>query len=137
MTHGAGPDPSDDVRWRNRVLVRVGGLELQVPSALVGDTAASDEPAAVFEGPGLTVVVDVGPFADPLDAHAGKPDFQEAPVRVSGARGRRVSFRAPDTGTATDALHVGGDRPFTVAVISAPAVPAAVAAEVLASVHLA
>jgi hypothetical protein len=67
----------------------------------------------------------------------GKPAFQEAPVEVAGARGRRVSFSAPDTGMHTNALHVDGPRPFTVAVIAAPSVPDTVAADVLASVQLA
>jgi hypothetical protein len=137
MTHGAGPAPSDDVRWSDLVPVQVCGLRLRLPAALVTKGAPIDGPSAVFEGAGVTVVVDAGPFADRLEAHVGKPAFQEAPVEVSGARGRRVSFDAPDTGTHTNALHVDGPRPFTVAVIAAPSVPDTVAADVLASVRLA
>jgi hypothetical protein len=137
MTHGAGPAPSDDVRWSDRVPVQVGGLRLRLPAALVRTGAPIDGPSAVFEGAGVTVVVDAGPFADRLEAHVGKPAFEESPVEVSGASGRRVSFDAPDTGTHTNALHVDGPRPFTVAVIAAPSVPDTVAADVLASVRLA
>ncbi|MGR7025710.1 hypothetical protein [Geodermatophilus sp. URMC 62] len=138
MTYDAGPGPSGDVRWGDLVPVRVGGLWLQLPAALVpGGGRAFDGPAAVFEGPGVTVVVDVGPFADRLDGHAGKPAFHEALVDVAGARGRRVTFRTPDAGTSTSALHVDAPRPFTVAVITEPSVPDAVAAGVLASVQLA
>ncbi len=138
MTHHAGSDPPGDVRWDDLVPVQVGGLRLQLPAALVPrDVAAFDQPAAVFEGPGVTVVVDVGPFADRLDAHVGKPAFREALVDVAGARGRRVSFRSPDAGTATTALHVDAPHPFTVAVIAEPSVPGAFAEEVLASVELA
>jgi hypothetical protein len=137
MTHGAGPQVPGDVRWTDVIPVQVGGLRLQVPAALVTNSAAIDGPTAVFEGPGVTVVVDAGPFADRLDAHAGKPGFHEALVEVSGASGRRVSFSAPDAGTHTSALHVDGPRPFTVAVIAAPSVPDTVAADVLASVQLA
>jgi hypothetical protein len=137
MTHGARPEPSKDVRWSDRVPVRVDGLLLRLPAALIAGGSAIDGPAAVFEGPGVTVVVDAGPFADRLDAHVGKPAFQESRVEVAGTSGRRVSFSAPDTGTQTSALHVDGPRPFTVAVIAAPSVPDTVAADVLASVQLA
>jgi hypothetical protein len=136
MTRDAGPGPSDDVRWTERVPVQVGDLRLRLPAGLVSVSAAIDGPSAVFEGPGVTVVVDAGPFADRLEAHAGKPGFREAQVEVSGASGRRVSFDAPDAGTHTNALHVEGPRPFTVAVIAAPSVPDDVADDVLASIQL-
>jgi len=138
MSHAAGSGPPDDVGWENFVPVRVGPLLLKLPAALLQrDVAAFDQPAAVFEGLGVTVVVDVGPFADRLEAHVGKPAFREALIDVAGVRGRRVSFRSPDAGTSTTALHVDAPRPFTVAVIAEPSVPGAVADEVLASVQLA
>jgi hypothetical protein len=149
MTHRAWPDPAgnggtasvpDDaalIDWTARAPVQVGRLQLLLPAALVPRSGtAIDDPAAVFEGAGVTVVVDLSPFADRLDGHRGKPGYVEEPVRAAAGAGRRISFRDPRHGTTTAALHVSAPRPFTVVVTVPASVPDSVATAVLESLRL-
>ena len=68
-----------------RVRVRVGAVSLELPVVLAPRQGTPvDSASAVFEGGGLMVLVDQGPFAPSLDADVGRPGFREVATEVGG-----------------------------------------------------
>ena len=70
--------------WEQRVRVTVGKISLEIPAVLVKSGHAIDSAAAMFEGNGLSVTVDEGPFASRLDSYAGRPGVTEDFKRSAG-----------------------------------------------------
>ena len=123
--------------WDDRVRVVVGSVSLELPTALVkkGDTAI-DSAAAVFEGAGLTVTVDQGPFASRLDADVGRPDYREGVQDVGGTRSRTIFFRSGDGQSVTTGVHVPAPKRVTVVIQAGKSVPEEVATAIRESVEL-
>ena len=114
----------------------VGGVSLELPAVLVeGDDRALDSAAAVFEGPGLSVILDQGPFADPLETYVGRPGYEEGLREVAGSTARVVSFRTPEDGTYTVAAHVPRPKPLSVVVRADTSVPEHVPGDIIESVQ--
>jgi catechol 2,3-dioxygenase-like lactoylglutathione lyase family enzyme len=122
--------------WEPRARVVVGSVSLEVPAGLVPRGKPIDSAAGMFEGHGLVVTVDQGPFTSRLDSHAGRPDYRESSREIGGVEGREVFFRDPDSATYTIALHLPAPRYVTVVVRADSSVPEAVSRRILDSVRL-
>ena len=124
-------------RWDEKVRVSVGNVSLELPISLVKrqDTPI-DSVASVFEGSGVTVIVDQGPFANRLDSYAGHPEYQEMIKDVSGTTSRTISFQSPDRGTYTVATHLAAPKHVTVVVQADASVPEQVPREIIESLRL-
>jgi hypothetical protein len=123
--------------WDEKVRVTVGGVSLELPVALVKrQDGPIDSAAAVYEGHGVTVIVDQSPFSDRLDSHVGAPEYEEHVTDVGGAAGRLVSFRSPEDGTYTVATHLHEPTPLTVVVRADDSVPEEVVRGIVGSLRL-
>ena len=123
-------------RWDEKVRVAVGNVSLELPVSVVrGQGAPVDSAAGVFEGSGLRIIVDQGPFANRLDAYAGLPDYQQQKTDVAGTMGRTVSFRSPEQDTSTIAVHVPAPKLVTVVVEAKPDVPKQVSEQIINSLR--
>ena len=121
--------------WDETVQVAFGNFTVDLPAALVSQRQqAVDSPAATFEGEGLKVILDAGPFADRLESHLGRPDYREELTELGGVVGRIVSFRNPD-GTETLASHVPPPASVTVVVHADASVPQHVARQIIESLR--
>lgn len=88
--------------------VRHGKLRLQIPeAAMQGDDQGVDSKAAIWKVGGMTVVIDEGPFSDPLTGYGDRPGFQEWWVERPVRPFRCVTFENPD-GTKAVAVRVEG-----------------------------
>lgn len=122
--------------WSETVPTRVGNLTVHLPAVLTRrDGTAIDSAAAVFEAAGVRVIVDAGPFADPLQPRGGAANYEEHDVRVGGMPARRVSYDEPD-GTRTVAVHVR-NPPFTVTAMASPNVPRDVLDNIVSTIETA
>jgi hypothetical protein len=90
----------------------------------------------MFEGSGVTVMVDKGPFADRLDSYAGRPEYREEIKDVAGMTSRMISFRSPERGTYTMATHLPEPHHLTIVVQSDISVPEQVPREIIESLRL-
>src|SRR4051812_41485897 len=101
--------------WDDRVRVVVGSVSLELPVATVkkGETGV-DSAAGVFEGGGLTVTVDQGPFVNHLDADVGRPDYREDVKDIGGTRSRTIFFRSADGQSYTTGVYVPAPKQVTV-----------------------
>ncbi len=124
-------------RWDEKVRVTVGNVSLALPTSLVKrqDTPI-DSAASVFEGSGVMVIVDQGPFADPLNSYAGHPGFWEEIKDVAGTPSRMISFRSPDLSTYTVAIHLLAPKHVTVVVQADDSVPKRVPKEIVESLQM-
>ena len=123
--------------WEDRVRVVVGSISLELPTALVDKrNTAVDSAASVFEGSGLTVTVDQGPFASRLDADVGRPAYREGYKDIGGTRSRTVFFRSADGRSFTTGLHVPAPKHVTVVIQADKSVPEEVATAIRDSVQL-
>jgi hypothetical protein len=123
-------------KWNERVRVPLGAFSVELPAVLVKrQGSAVDSEAAGFEGGGLTVVVDQGPFADRLTSCVGRPDYREEATEIAGVSSRVVFFRTPAEGTYTVAAHRPGPNGLTVVVSAAESVPEQVARDIVKSVE--
>lgn len=124
-------------RWDEEVRVAVGNVSLELPTALVKrqDTPI-DSAASVFEGSGMTVIIEQGPFADRLESQAGRPEYQEEIKNVAGTTSRTIFFRSPDHGTYTMATHLSAPKYVTVVVQADASVPEQVPREIIESLRL-
>lgn len=122
--------------FERRFHARVGAVSLELPAVLKPrQSTAVDSASGVFEGGGLVVLVDQGPFAPSLDADAGRPGRQEVPVVVGGHPARLVTFD-DDTTSYTTALEVAGPQRVTVFIHARGDVPREVPLEIAHSVQL-
>lgn len=111
-------------------------VTVDVPVDLVPDTAAGiDSAARSLAGPKLDVLVDTGPFADPLDRYDGLPHFRESTEQISGHRARVVRFSVDDGSTYTVAAHIPELDRLTVVVRAAREVPDEVALQIIRSIR--
>ena len=117
--------------------VVVGNVSLELPASLVKrqDTPI-DSAVSVFEGNGVMVIVDQGPFTDRLDSYAGHPEFRETISDVAGTTIRTISFRSPDRGTYTVAAHLPAPRHVTITVQADLSVPERVPRGIIDSLRL-
>jgi hypothetical protein len=123
--------------WDEKVRVTLGNVSLELPASVVKNQETSIESAGgVFEGGGLTVIVDEGPFADRLDSYIGLPGFREETREVAGVTGRKVFFRRPERGTYTVGVHVPAPKHVTVAVHAEASVPERVAEAIVNSLSI-
>jgi hypothetical protein len=131
------------------VRVVVGKVSVELPASLAKrpDTPI-DSASAVYEGAGLIVNIDQGPFASRLDRHAGQPDYREAIETVGdtvrdtagdtprGIVRRMIFFRSPTRDTYTVATHVSAPTSVTVVVQANASVPERVANAIVESVRI-
>jgi hypothetical protein len=124
-------------RWDEKVRVAVGNISLELPITLVKkqDTFI-DSAGSVFEGSGVIVIADQGPFADRLDSYAGHPEYQEEIKNIAGTTSRKISFRSPDGATHTVAIHLLAPKHVTLVVHADASVPREVPSEIIESLRL-
>lgn len=121
--------------WNKTMRLTVGSVSLEIPAALAKrEGTAVDSAAAAYEAPGLSVLVDQGPFADQLSSYVGRPDYRVEATEIAGAAARIVSFRTPEEKTYTVAVHVPHLNRATVVVRAADSVPEQVARAIIQSV---
>jgi hypothetical protein len=119
-----------------RVRVRVGAVSLELPAILAPQQGAPvDSTSAVFEGGGLMVLVDQGPFAPSLDADVGRAGFREVAAEMGGSPARLVTFDEEGGGSYTTAVEVAAPRRITVVVRADSSVPRQVPLEIVHSVQ--
>jgi hypothetical protein len=123
--------------WDDKVRVTAGSVSLELPAIVVKTQDTSiDSAGGVFEGGGLTVIVDEGPFADRLDAYVGLPDFREDTMEVAQTTARRIFFRRPDRGTYTIGIHVPAPKHVTVAIHAEASIPEHIAEAIIDSLRI-
>jgi hypothetical protein len=113
--------------WKELTLAQ--GLTLTVPADLSrGPEQGVDTAVATWNGAGISVVVDQGPFADPLTTYQGRPGSRSRQETIDGRPARIVSFLEGD-GTRVVAAHFPGTqagaaagKPLTIVVRVDPAV---------------
>lgn len=94
-----------------------GGISLELPESLIRQEGAGvDSRAALFEGDGLAVLVDQGPFADSLTTHVGRPEYAERMQTIAGVAARTLFYRAPEEGGYVMAAHLPDLNRLTVVV---------------------
>lgn len=105
----------------------LGRVRLTIPDTLQPSRGhAIDSASAVFEGGGISVVVDQGPFADDLGAYGNRSAYRSFVLQVDGQEARMIRYAdsdAPDPAV-TVGIHVGGTEAVTV-VVRAPDEPTA------------
>jgi hypothetical protein len=120
----------DFPEWRT---TRLAGVELDVPAELAPtDEQGIDGPAATLESPNLRLILDAGPFADPLTGYASKPGFERRLEDIGGEPAEVVSF-AGENGARVLATRLPG--PLTAVVHAAPGVDPEVALRILRSLR--
>jgi hypothetical protein len=118
-----------------RVRVHVGAVGLDLPAIVARQPGTpTDSASATFDGGGLTVLVDQGPFAPTLDADVGRPGFREERTDVGGSRARIVTYDEDD-GSFTTALEIAAPHRATVVVRADSSVPRQVPLEIVRSVQ--
>lgn len=123
--------------WDEKVRVELGNVSLELPASLVKSPDTSiDSAGGVFEGDGLMVILDQGPFVDRLESYVGLPDFREDTKEVAGTTARRVFVRNPDRGTYTMGVHVPAPRHVTVVIHADASVPEPVAEAIIDSLRI-
>ena len=123
-------------RWDEKVRVAVGNVSVELPASVVqGQDAPVDSAARVFAGGGMRIIVDQGPFANRLDAYAGLPDYQQQNKDFGGTTARTISFRTPERGTSTVAIHVPAPKFVTVVVEADSDVPKQVSEQIINSLR--
>jgi hypothetical protein len=117
--------------------VVVGKVSLDLPAFLAkGQGAPIDSAANVFEGNGLTVIVDEGAFADRLESYSGRPEYRAEPMSIAGTTGRLVFFRSPDLASYTLAAHLPAPRQVTIVVQAHISVQERIARDIIESLQL-
>jgi hypothetical protein len=124
------------VAWDETVPRTFGDIVIDLPAAVVeGGATAIDSAANTFEGEGLSVIVDRGPFADRLDSHFGRPDYREELTEKVGTVGRTIFFRDPAEHTYTVATHLPAPVFLTVVVRADESVPEGVPRHIIESIR--
>jgi hypothetical protein len=122
--------------WEQKVRVTVNKISLELPAVLVKSGHAIDSAAATFEGNGLSVTVDQGPFASRLESYAGRHGVKEDVREIGGVKSRVVFFRDPDAHMNTLAIHVPAPRSITVVIRADASVPEELPRRILDSLQL-
>ena len=95
-------------QWKDVTLGR--GLKLKVPADLTrARDQGIDTNASLWKAKGISVLVDQGPFADPLKSSASRTGAQSTEESIGGRPARIVSY-VEETGTRVVAAHVAGSR---------------------------
>ena len=123
--------------WDAKHRVKLGIASLELPRILERREGASiDSNAGVFEGGGLIVVVDQGPFANRVDSHSGRPGYKEELKDVAGVTGRMIFFRNPDMNAYTVALFLPAPVLVSISIQAGDAVPERVARDIIESLQI-
>jgi hypothetical protein len=94
--------------WKELTLAE--GLTLTVPTDLSGGPDQGvDTEVTTWNGPGISVVIDQGPFADPLTTYGGRAGSHSRQETIGGRLARVVSF-VEGNGTRVVAAHFPGAR---------------------------
>ena len=118
------------------VRVAMGGFSLEFPASMAKQEGNPvDSVSGVFEGGGISVIIDAGPFSDRLASYTGRPDYYEEAREIAGASAHVVFFRTPEEGTYTFAAHIPGLNGLTVVIRAAESVPQQVARDIVESVE--
>ncbi|MDX2153779.1 MAG: hypothetical protein SFV54_23755 [Bryobacteraceae bacterium] len=119
------------------VHVTVGKVGLDLPAHLFRTAGQPiDSASGHYEGPGISVHIDQGPFSGRLDSHIGRPAYREEALQVDGHPARRIFFRSPDRNTHTVALRIDSPHPVTVVVHADDSIPERVANQIIESLRL-
>src|SRR4051812_5799113 len=72
-----GADGCEEAAMENcvEVQLRMGHTLCLPPGLSGGDDRGVDTAVATWSGPGIQILVDEGPFADPLTSYAGRPNY--------------------------------------------------------------
>jgi hypothetical protein len=82
---------------RNWKYFRYGRLEFLAPAGVEPqNVAAIDSPANQYSGEGITIIVDTGPFADPLTRYQSYADYRHIGDQVGGRSANIISFSSSD-----------------------------------------
>jgi hypothetical protein len=94
--------------WRQEALSQ--GITLSVPKSIARQPAHGiDTTVTLMSGNGITVLVDQGPFADPLTAYANRAEYRSTQEVIDGHPFQIVSF-VDNNGTHVVAAHFAGIR---------------------------
>jgi hypothetical protein len=121
--------------WRT---VRADGVEFEAPAEVVsqsGDAAEVEGPVATFLGPGLRLLIDRTPFADPLTRYASQPDYRHSRETIGGQPSDVVTFRAEDGTNVLAARYPGPPAPLTAVAHVAPDTDPAIGMRMLRSIR--
>jgi hypothetical protein len=103
-----------EVKWKS---VSAGGPRLRLPADMAAAAEQPlDSPAAAFEGNDVSVLVDQGPFSDPLTGYANRKEHRESTELIDGRPARVVSF-VDDCGMTVVGAHFPdspGEVPVTI-----------------------
>jgi hypothetical protein len=86
------------------------GLKLEVPSDLTqGPDQGVDTKVTTWAGPGISVLVDQGPFVDPLASYTDRPGYRSSQETIDGRPARVVSYLDSEQSHVV-AAHFAGSR---------------------------
>lgn len=86
------PSPADRMAESSRHY-RHGGVQFVAPEGMVSDNSrAIDSAAAEYRADGLRVIVDRGPFSDPLTGYTSSPEHKRWEETIGGRKATIVSF---------------------------------------------
>lgn len=118
------------------------GVSLTVPDYIVptGEQGV-DSTARALSGRGITIIVDEGPFSDPLTRYADQPGFDVSTESINGHPARIVYFE-DEQGVRhlmarldiLDKTEIS--RPVTIVIHMPPDMDFSIARQVLESVHV-
>lgn len=118
-------------QWRT---VRGECVEIDVPPDMAMSAAQGIEgPVLDLASPGLRLIVDCSPFADPLTSYEPKPGFERRREMIDDRQADVVSFTADD-GTRVLGARLPGE--VTAVVHAAPGTDPAIALRMLRSIRL-
>ena len=84
------------------------GHTLEIPPGLSGGVDQGvDTRVATWSGPGIRILVDEGPFADPLMSYAERLNYWTSEEAIDGQPGRIAGFEE-EGGTRVVAAHLPG-----------------------------
>ena len=123
--------------FEGKTRVSLGAASVAIPEALLPAGQSLDSPSNFFEGLGMSVLIDQGPFSDDLTSAVGHAEYRETTEQVAGVPAKVVSYRDPGGTGYIVAAHIPGLNRLTVVVRASDSVPRQVADEVIDSIEAA
>lgn len=123
--------------WDDRITVELpGGGTIEIPAVVVTDRppVGIDSTASYFEGRGLSILIDDGPFAGWPVGHESAPGYEDRFTRINGLDAALIKYQEPD-GEQVFAARVPELNNLTVVVRCRESVPQDVAERVLFSIQ--